>query len=144
MPFSTYWDYLHYGAGYLSFGVLVINCIAAQVLFNLTDYWLSFFANIEQSKTAFKNLNTTNSSNQQITNNNTFQEEIDTYRAISIYSIIISCLIIFCFLRTYHFFIICTRSSINIHKQMLWTIVRAPITFFERNSSGIMNFSLVN
>lgn len=95
VPISTYWDYLHSGAGYLSFVVLVINCIAAQVFFNVTDYWLSFYANIDQAR-AYQNSFTKKSTNQR-TFNTVRVEEIDTYRAISIYLIVISGLVFFSF-----------------------------------------------
>ena len=44
--------------------------------------------------------------------------------------------ILFCFIRTYHFFIILVNAATVLHNRMFEALIRAPMQFFDTNSIG--------
>ena len=131
VPLSTYWNYVRAGAGYFSVVSLMLCCVITQALFNAADYWLSIFTD------SLKNRTNQASNETFIKIPTSLHEEIDYSTGMCVYSIILTCLAVFSFLRTIHFFMICTGSSITLHNKMLEAVVRAPISFLEQNTAGI-------
>uniref|UniRef100_A0A1E1XAH8 Putative abc transporter n=1 Tax=Amblyomma aureolatum TaxID=187763 RepID=A0A1E1XAH8_9ACAR len=58
-----------------------------------------------------------------------------TYNVV-VYAIIIAGLILSSMARTVAFFVMCMRSSVNLHNRMFRCIIRAPIHFFDTNPIG--------
>ena len=74
---SIYKRYFVAGGGWISFSILVFNCLFTQVLFSASDYWLNLWTNSEQVKSA--NVTFTIEStfrNENISSNHSWQEEI--------------------------------------------------------------------
>ena len=74
--------------------------------------------------------------------NNTFtykswKEEVDTYTGIYVYSVFIGGVFIFAMVRSTHFFVTCMFASVKLHDDMFTSIVRAPLSFFDKNPIGI-------
>ena len=138
VPISTYYEYFRSGGGILFCVLFVVVSIITQVFLNASDYWLSIFTS-NQERRIWSNqeagLNQSNSNNSTISS--WWGDNLDVYTEIYVYAIIISCLIGLSFLRTFHFFVICTRSSKKLHTKMIKAVISAPMSFFEQNSIGI-------
>ncbi len=135
VPISTYYEYFRSGGGLFFCVLFVIVSIVTQVFLNASDYWLSIFTSNQERTISIQSLPQSNSSNSTISS--WWGDNLDVYTGIYVYAIIISCLIGLSFLRTFHFFVICTRSSKKLHTKMIKAVISAPISFFEQNSIGI-------
>ena len=148
VPFSAYLKYFTSGGGYVSFIFLILNCIAAQVLFSATDYWLNLWTNAEQMKVSSVSSSSNSSSKSlfashltvpisvQSSSSRSWQEQIDTTTGIHVYSILISGVFVFSLARTTHLFINFLFSSMKLHNQMFRSVIRSPLAFFDRNPVG--------
>lgn len=117
------------GGGYWSFALFCLICIFTQVLYSAADYWLNIWTNAEQIRAA----NLTQPTEEPV---KSWEEEVDTYTGIYVYSILICGVFVFSLIRTIHFFLICMLSSIKLHNQMFDAVIRAPLVFFDRNPVG--------
>ena len=119
-----YWIYIKSGAGPLLVTTLITANIITQITFTGGDYWLSLWTNYEEL-----NLN-----------NKSVQPSVvvsrDRNTNIYIYTGIVVTLLVFSLVRTTTFFTICMRSSINLHKRLFNSVIRAPISFFDENPIG--------
>lgn len=61
---------------------------------------------------------------------------------ISIYTFLIIALFLMTLVRTIGFFKICMRSSIALHLQLFYGVLRAPMLFFELNPVGELSITL--
>lgn len=134
---STYGKYFVAGGGWLSFILFMISCVFTQILFSASDYWLNIWTEAEQIRAA----NMTPTTVAPPTMNESFslqswQEEVDTYTGIYVYSILISGVFVFSLIRTVHFFLMCMLASVNLHDQMFQSVIRAPLSFFDKNPVG--------
>lgn len=134
VPYSAYYEYFHSGGGFFCLVLFLVVSIATQVFLNASDYWLSIFTSNQERRNP-ADLSQSNSNNSTIFS--WWGDNLDVYTGIYIYAIIISCLVALSFLRTFHFFIICIRSSKKLHTKMIKAVISAPISFFEQNSTGI-------
>jgi len=140
---STYWKYLRSGGGIVSLTFLVLHFLLAQMSFTGIDFWLSIWTNAEfirYHNTSYVDFDTTQVLDQ--IGNDTFtykswQEEIDTYTGIYVYSALIGGVFLFAMIRSTHFFITCMFASIKLHDDMLKSVVRAKLSFFDQNPIGI-------
>lgn len=58
------------------------------------------------------------------------------YVSLGIYAAIVLCLVVTSMVRTVYFFVLCMRSSVNLHNAMFRRIIRAPCRFFDTNPVG--------
>jgi len=145
---GTYWQYFRAG-GITSFTLFVFSCFTAEILFFGSDYWLNMWTIAEmarraRSKETNEALNLNNSTN--IRNNSMPCEGLsteldndwvlDTTMGIYVYSILVGGVFVFGYLRASQFYMICSRSSEELHDKMLRAVLRAPVQFFEQNTVG--------
>ena len=121
---KLYWIYIKSGSGPLLMLLFIISNIITQISFTGCDYWLSLWTQYQQS----------------ISNNKTIQLPSviskDRNTNIYIYTGIVVTLFVFSLVRTTTFFTMCMRSSINLHKKLFNSLIRAPISFFDQNPIG--------
>ena len=60
----------------------------------------------------------------------------DHYFNLGIYAAIVAGLVITSMIRTAHFFVLCMKSSVNLHNSMFQRLIRAPCRFFDTNPVG--------
>ncbi|CAG9823622.1 unnamed protein product [Phaedon cochleariae] len=119
---------------------LFVLFFASQLFASASDYYLTYWVNIEQENNAERHnyiqtnnrSNTTTLSTLQKNDFWHFSREVSIY----IYSILIVLLIILTLLRTFAFFSICMKASTKLHDNMFTSITRATMRFFHTNSSG--------
>ncbi len=134
---STYGKYFVAGGGWLSFVLFTISCVFTQILFSASDYWLNIWTEAEQIRAA--NMTPTTVTPPMMNESfdlQSWQEEVDTYTGIYVYSILISGVFVFSLIRTVHFFLMCMLASVNLHNQMFQSVIRAPLSFFDKNPVG--------
>ncbi len=130
VSFSIYWQYFTSGGGIISIFFLILSCLITQALFSGSDYWLSIWTNASQHRNVTGNA----------TNPLSWKEKLDNETAIYVYLILISGVFIFALIRTLHFFILCMFSSIKLHNEMFKAVIRAPLSFFDKNPVGMIIF----
>lgn len=135
---GIYWEYIRasrsIGLGIIAF----ISMIASQLCFQISDVWITDWMDQYQDKGDNTAANATvemfaNNSTADIVNN------IDggsTNWFVAIYSALIVGMFVMSIIRTMSFFLICMRSSINIHNIIFNCILRCRISHFDRNPSG--------
>ncbi|CAG9837334.1 unnamed protein product [Diabrotica balteata] len=108
--------------------------LLTQIFASASDYYLSYWVNLEQQDSAANLTQSTgHSSNETITNNFWhFSRETSIY----IYSGLIVLLVVITLVRSFTFFIVCMRASTRLHDNMFISITRATMRFFNTNSSG--------
>lgn len=114
----------------LSASLFVVLLFAiTQVVFMLSDVWLSYWCNEEEKYllATFDTHNTSSSSQGQELNR-------DLY--LGIYSVFVICLLFFTLLRTQLFFKLTIVASRKLHEKMFNALLRAPSYFFDTNSIG--------
>ncbi|XP_077867141.1 ATP-binding cassette sub-family C member 4-like [Saccoglossus kowalevskii] len=130
-----YVEYFKAGGGALVFAVLLIINLFTQTVFVMSDWWLSVWANTEESnyaaeEAAFNSLNSTNETDIFIYSN----EDRDRY--IYIYTALVLTVVIMGLIRAFLFYRVCVIASKNLHNSMFSSIIRAPILFFDTNPVG--------
>lgn len=147
---STYWKYLRSGAGsFTSLMLLATNFLIAQILNTGIDYWLNVWTNAEfiRHKNSTKpDLALDNiirpteirgeTVNKTLDSSHNWIQEVDTYTGIYVYSILIGIAFTFTLIRSFHFFKTCMSASVKLHDLMFNSVVRSPLSFFERNPVG--------
>lgn len=107
---------------------VVLLFAVTQVVFMLSDVWLSYWCNEEEEYLTMSDTrNTTNSNQGQEPNR-------DLY--LGIYSVFVVCLLFFTLLRTQLFFKLTIVASRKLHEKMFNALLRAPSYFFDTNSIG--------
>lgn len=86
------------------------------------------------------------SNNSEETGSTDFSEFWDSPRTLhlSVYTAFISGLFIMTIIRTVGFFKICMRSSIALHRQLFYGVLRAPMDFFAVNPVGEVEIKVIN
>ena len=153
VPFSIYWKYFIAGGGRLSFFFFILNCVFCQFLFSGSDYWLSLWTDAEQRRAdSITNSNSTsftNDSSASATFNQTidgesynFIKNFDSQTGINVFTILTASVFTFSLVRSIQFFIICMKSSINLHNSMFESVIRVPLLFFDHNPVGNLSIFL--
>jgi ATP-binding cassette subfamily C (CFTR/MRP) protein 4 len=130
----------------------MLSCVITQFLFSGSDYWLSLWTDAEQLRASRGNSSSSNSTDyidDPEFYNSTFPvkrddssaytdwlESLDTYTGIYVFTILTAGLFIFSLIRSIHFFVMCMKSSVNLHNSMFQSLIRAPLLFFDRNPVG--------
>ena len=150
--FSVYWKYFVAGGGRAPFSFFMLNCIFCQFLFSGSDYWLSLWTDAEQHRadrltnnllnlTASDNVNQSTSS---VVDSENFFKELDTNTGVTVFTILTAGVFSFALVRSIQFFVICMKSSINLHNSMFNSIIRVPLLFLDHNPVGIRIHFVVN
>lgn len=124
--YRVYLNYFKMGRSpcLLIFSILIF--VVCQVSITSSSYFLSFWTNAENNRM-----------NDDLTDDDNYLGR-DTY--IYVYSGIMAVIVITSFLRGILFFTYSTKIGINLHNSMFFSLIRAPIRFFDENPSGrIMN-----
>ncbi|KAF2880617.1 hypothetical protein ILUMI_25557 [Ignelater luminosus] len=120
-----YKEYFHAGANWCVIAVLCIFFFGAQVFASGGDYFLSQWVKIEEHRTSHHH-----------------STPVETYYSLSrkqciiIYAILILTTVTVAVSRSFFFFTICMRASVNLHNKMFRSIIRASMRFFQTNTSG--------
>ncbi|XP_044268142.1 probable multidrug resistance-associated protein lethal(2)03659 isoform X2 [Tribolium madens] len=93
--------------------LLFLLFLAAQIAASGADYFVAFWVNLKQSTSPYS-------------------DDI----CLQIYLSFILATVIFSITRSLAFFRLCIKASIKLHNCMFANVVKAPMTFFETNSSG--------
>ncbi|KAJ1077489.1 hypothetical protein K5549_021300, partial [Capra hircus] len=122
--FKTYKNYFRAGAHWSVIIFLILVCIAAQVAYILQDWWLLNWANEQHSLNimAYEKGNIT--------------EMLDLNWYLGIFSGLTGCSLLFGVTRSLLALYILVNSSQTLHNKMLKSILRAPVSFFDRNPAG--------
>ncbi|XP_017911786.1 PREDICTED: LOW QUALITY PROTEIN: multidrug resistance-associated protein 4-like [Capra hircus] len=122
--FKTYENYFTAGADWPVIIFLILVNIAAQVAYVLQDWWLAFWANVQNDLYFGRYV----------------KEHEDVVFVLNwylgVYSGLTVSTVLFGITRSLLIFYILINSSRTLHNKMLETILRAPVLFFNRNPIG--------
>uniref|UniRef100_A0A8W4FEZ1 Multidrug resistance-associated protein 4 n=1 Tax=Sus scrofa TaxID=9823 RepID=A0A8W4FEZ1_PIG len=124
VDFKTYKDYFTAGAHWFIIIFLILINIAAQVSYVLQDWWLSSWANELSTMYAM----TYGKGNIILLS--------DPGWYFTPYSVLTAGTVLFGISRSLLMFYVLVNSSQTLHKQMIESILRAPVLFFDRNPTG--------
>lgn len=150
--------YLFYMACVSSLLLLIfvfVSNILAQILFNGSDFYLSYWTDTEERRTNSLVSNATPAATPPVvapviapvtpvlTNNATFvvttlTDQFSVEENSYIYACLILVLFIAVLFRTTTFFAACMRASIVMHDKLFRSVMAAPISFFDFNPIGIL------
>jgi len=65
------------------------------------------------------------------------QGNVDQNTDVIVYSVLIGALFVTALLRSTTFFIMCMRSSVNLHNSIFYRLLRAPMHVFDNNPVGM-------
>ena len=139
---GTYLKYLKSGGGICSIVLFIISCLVTEAIFCASDYWLNMWT--EAEKVRFNTLISYTESTESYLDveggNYTFPSNdtwvMDTSTGIYVYSALIASVFLFGFMRAVQFFVICTAASCKLYDNMFNAVIRAPISFFDKNPVG--------
>ncbi|KAF5294166.1 hypothetical protein FQR65_LT10877 [Abscondita terminalis] len=126
---KIYHEYFSSSGGFKVFVLILIIFIIAQVSSSWSDYFVSFWVDMEQELIKYKLNDTTNS-----TNYKQLQESHD--KVIKSYSFVMLAAALLTFLCSFVFYIFSSKASTNIHNLVLKKILNSAMTFFDSNLSG--------
>uniref|UniRef100_A0A8D1KJC2 ABC transmembrane type-1 domain-containing protein n=1 Tax=Sus scrofa TaxID=9823 RepID=A0A8D1KJC2_PIG len=124
VDFKAYKDYFTAGAHWNIIIFLILVNIAAQVSYVLQDWWLSSWANEQSTLYA-----TAHGKGKEIL-------VPDPGWYFTPYSVLTAGTVLFGISRSLLMFYVLVNSSQTLHKQMLESVLRAPVLFFDRNPTG--------
>ncbi|XP_017773823.1 PREDICTED: multidrug resistance-associated protein 4 isoform X1 [Nicrophorus vespilloides] len=119
---AIYMAYLKAGGNVCMVIFIIILFILTQVGVSACDYFITYWVIVEQNRS-------TGSDPESL---------LTTYECIYIYSGIVVRMIIITLLRSVMYFKFSMKASTNLHNNMFRRIVRASMSFFHNNSSGII------
>ncbi|KAK4879945.1 hypothetical protein RN001_008091 [Aquatica leii] len=126
---QIYYTYLTSGGGVLMLIFITILFIATQATGSWSDYFVSFWVNLEQNSKELRSNNTTDL-------NELKKLENVNDNIITFYSVSIAVTILLTLIRSFVFYIFSTKASINLHSAMIDKILNSRMTFFDTNLSG--------
>ncbi|KAK3096011.1 hypothetical protein FSP39_021917 [Pinctada imbricata] len=132
---KVYYEYFKAGAGVFKFIILVLLNLIAQAAYVGSDWWLSYWSNLEEERYAAIELdNQLRSEGFNITN--VTIPEVETHKNVYIFSGIIGGVFLFGLLRALMFFKVAVDASMHLHNSMFHKILRTPVRFFDTNPVG--------
>ncbi|XP_050058893.1 ATP-binding cassette sub-family C member 4-like isoform X5 [Aphis gossypii] len=136
---NVYLSYLSAGGSVLKVFFILFCFILTQVLTTGGDYWISFWANLEQNYTSYNNVSTSNGtlSSSDLVGSLLFTSNFRQICMI-VYTVIITFSIINVIVRGISYTSFCMRTSINVHNQMFDSFIKTTMWFFNNKSSGDM------
>ncbi|XP_037954692.1 probable multidrug resistance-associated protein lethal(2)03659 [Teleopsis dalmanni] len=146
--FELYKKYFKAGGGFFMFFVMTVFCVISQGLASVGDYFLSYWVNKKGAMEASAQLETNLESNDTLSVDerdnstlllliNDFGVNIDAETLdIYLFTIITIATIVITVARSFLFFNVAMKASINLHNSMFRGITRATMYFFNTNPSG--------
>ncbi|CAG9768550.1 unnamed protein product [Ceutorhynchus assimilis] len=135
IAWDVYRSYIFAGAHWCKIIALLSGFVLCQTAASLTDYFQTFWVNLEQKRAEEFNQNQTVDSldeNQKPFWAIFFMEENCLY----VYSILILLTILMTLTRSFTFYRFCIKASLRLHNNMFNKIVYATMRFFNTNPSG--------
>ncbi|KAF2881312.1 hypothetical protein ILUMI_24868, partial [Ignelater luminosus] len=126
---EVYFKYLISGGGIKMLILLVILSISAQAMSSWSDYFISFWVDMEQELSGFRHNQTTNS-----TEYKELEKSHDS--VMKQYSFVILGAVVLSLLNSFAFFTFAIKASKNIHNLILKRILNAAMMFFDTHLSG--------
>ncbi|XP_060582248.1 ATP-binding cassette sub-family C member 4-like isoform X3 [Ruditapes philippinarum] len=138
---SVYYQYFKAGAGIIKFLILALLCIAAQVAYIYSDWWLSIWSNQEEARFAAMREDSLLRNEYQLRNltyngTNITIPEVDTHFNVAVFSGLIASVFLLGLLRALMFFKVAVDASQALHNTMFAAILRSHIGFFDTNPVG--------
>ncbi|KAF2894912.1 hypothetical protein ILUMI_11261 [Ignelater luminosus] len=124
---DVYMSYFKSGGSLFSFFVILMLFVITQGAVNLTDYFLTYWVNMEQARSEENDADLLNSTNFLYLSRET---------CLYIYSILIVATLILALIRSFSFSSYCMRASTHLHDNLFSNIIYAPMLFFNTNTSG--------
>ncbi|XP_060519010.1 probable multidrug resistance-associated protein lethal(2)03659 isoform X2 [Cylas formicarius] len=151
----VYKAYFKAGGNFCTIFIMFVLFVVAQLFGSASDYFLTYWVNLEQQDFLAKNLSkpifnlTSKLHNDTYTEGEIVKKDSTSYSdivtdfwhfsretSIYIYTGIIILLVIFTLVRSCVFFAVCMKASTNLHDNMFSSITRATMRFFNTNSGG--------
>ncbi|XP_044268715.1 probable multidrug resistance-associated protein lethal(2)03659 [Tribolium madens] len=134
---KIYKSYMKAGGSFISSSLCVFLFVLAQLGASGTDYFLSFWVNLEQERLE---TNTTVLANAEF-NDTYYKEEFrelffNSENCLYIYTALIIFVIVITLTRSLNFFRFCMKASRNLHDWMFSRVVHTFMRFFNTNPSG--------
>ncbi|KAF5287389.1 hypothetical protein FQA39_LY15927 [Lamprigera yunnana] len=126
---KVYYEYFASAGGLKVFVLVIFFCVVAQATASWTDYFVSFWVDMEQELSGFRLNQTTNSSE-------FINLEKSHNSVLKSYSFVMLAAAIFTFLRSFMFYIFSSKASNNIHKIVFDRVLNGRMTFFDCNLFG--------
>ncbi|KAF2888364.1 hypothetical protein ILUMI_17809, partial [Ignelater luminosus] len=126
---EVYFKYFTSGGGIKMLLLLVVLSIVAQVAASWSDYFISFWVDMEEDLSGFRYNHTTDSPEYKL-----LKESHSSL--MKLYSFIILAAAILTVLKTFAFFTFATLASRNVHNLMLGKVLNAAMMFFDTHLSG--------
>ncbi|XP_071837972.1 ATP-binding cassette sub-family C member 4-like [Apostichopus japonicus] len=135
---KVYKQYFLAGSKVFPFIVFMGFNLSCQVLFVMSDWWLSEWAYTEETCTAQFDDDSCLYNSTVLSEFTSFSRVEKVGRAFFFYNfaVLLFLLIVFAFIRTVWLFFICVNASKNLHNQMFAAIIRTPMQFFDTNPIG--------
>ncbi|XP_044266488.1 probable multidrug resistance-associated protein lethal(2)03659 [Tribolium madens] len=128
---EVYKKYLHYGGGIFAFLLVIAIYGISQFVQSYSDKLVSKWVNIEQKLANFTLYNITN------TTNETEEETIEKRDYIvKMFTAMIILSTVFNLSRSFGFYSVIKKASLNLHKHMITHMVNATMSFFDTNFIG--------
>ena len=159
--YNLIWKYFREGGSLLIVMLSLFGFIVSQVSRTVTQYWLTIVtesAKISNGTDISHHLNVSdrlregcndqifNFSESEINNKGWTSDQFDITTNMTIYAYLVGSSLIVITIHLFLFYVICTKSSINIHNGMARAIFKAPMHFFDRNPIGneLQSFFYIN
>ncbi|XP_059486251.1 probable multidrug resistance-associated protein lethal(2)03659 [Neocloeon triangulifer] len=134
---EVYGQYLSAGGSYFQLIFMFSVFTLAQVAGSAADYWTSFWTNWEEAQVVKPTESSVPRSYLSIYDFNYSEMSwMSTENGIFIFTGLMVGVIVFSLGRTFLFFRVCMRASVNLHDSMFNSITRATMAFFNANPSG--------
>lgn len=137
----VYKSYFKNGGNCFVISTLIGLFILAQGAASGGDYFITYWVNLEEQRQPYLSSGTDYQVLNKTIESKLMPEpgsfwDFSTVTCIYIFSAITAATVVVSLIRSFCFFNVCMRSSINLHNGMFNSITRAPMRFFNTNSSG--------
>ncbi|XP_023246593.1 multidrug resistance-associated protein 4-like [Copidosoma floridanum] len=142
MKKTVYWKYFKACGSYTLLLSTLVCFVLAQVLISGSDYWLAYWTEKKETMnyvTDLQNKNYSHTKRSWDENDSTVIPSTVGFSknyGLHLYGILIFGTIIMSTTRNILLFKICSNSSFNIHNRMITNVLKAPMSFFDKNPSG--------
>ncbi|XP_014208061.1 multidrug resistance-associated protein 4-like [Copidosoma floridanum] len=132
---SLYWKYFKANGSHCLLLVFLISYVIAQVICSGSDYWIAYWIRKEETRMSSYAMKENDNSN-----GTSWVTEpdpgIDKDFALYVYGILVFGSVVMATGKNILFLKICKNASFNIHNLMINCVLKAPMRFFDANSSG--------
>ncbi|CAG0914467.1 unnamed protein product [Notodromas monacha] len=136
ISWDVYTQFFKAGGNFVTLGTFIVSTVLGQVLFSGSDWWLAKWTDETQEKSLQRNLTSITAGGNSTEFSPEWFHTLTDVEFLYGYCCIVGILLLMSQLRSIGFFWICTRASVELHKRMFNSVLRAPIRFFDENPSG--------